>query len=74
MFTESNKEINFAIKNSKEVLIKSTVYCDVVEELFLSLMQAPFDEEYMQINWKNDISCFIERQYAQLNEFYEKEM
>lgn len=63
-----------AIKYSKELLLRAHTYCGVLEDMLLSLDNRPFDEDYMDIHWTENISQFIYKHYLELEALYDKEI
>lgn len=64
-------EHKISLKYAKEALLSAYTYCNVLEDMILSLEECPFDEGYMQIYWTDDITNFIHRQYDKLEKYIE---
>ncbi len=64
-------ERKLSLKYAKEALLSAYIYCKILEDMILSLEECPFDEEYMQIYWANDITRFIHKQYEKLEVYLE---
>lgn len=70
---QNQKQIE-AIKYSKELLLRAHTYCEILEDMILSLDNRPFEEDYMNIHWSESISHFIYKHYLELEALYDKEI
>ncbi len=60
-----------SIKYAKEAVLSAYIYCKILEDMILSLEECPFNEDYIQIYWADDITRFIHKQYEKLEVYLE---